>query len=62
MIAEGKEVNTGLALANAIQFLTIVEAFNATGLIKSNSETYNAIIKESGLYRQPKADINSLKI
>ena len=51
MIAEGKEVNADLALANAIQFLTIVEAFNAAGLIKSNSETYNAIIKESGLYR-----------
>ena len=37
MIAEGKEVNIDLALANAIQFLAIVEAFNATGLIKSNS-------------------------
>lgn len=57
MIAEGKEVNTDLALPNAIQFLTIVEAFNATGLIKSNSETYNTIVKESGLYRQPKADM-----
>ena len=57
MLSEGKEINSDLALANAIQFLTISEAFNVTGLIRTNAGTYNQVIKEAGLYREPNKDM-----
>jgi hypothetical protein len=43
MIEEGREYNGDLALANAIMYITILETFNATGLMKISPVEYKKI-------------------
>jgi hypothetical protein len=45
MIKEGKEYNPDLALANALTYLTILETFNSTGLLKISKEDYKKLTK-----------------
>lgn len=47
MIKEGKEYNGDLAIANAIMYITILETFNATGLLKISAQDYKNIINVS---------------
>jgi len=55
MLAEGKEYNGDLALANAIVHLTILETFNATGLIPISEMDYKR------MFNLPKTDLESAK-
>lgn len=48
MINEGKEYNGDLALANAIMYTTVLEAFDVTGLITFTEEDKNNIIRNAG--------------
>lgn len=50
-LKENLEFNSDLALAKAIQFVTITETFSSTGLLDVTDETYHDIIKASGLYK-----------
>jgi hypothetical protein len=55
MLAEGKEYNGDLALANALVHLTILETFNATGLIPISEMDYKR------MFNLPKTDLESSK-
>jgi hypothetical protein len=55
MLAEGKEYNGDLALANALVHLTILETFNATGLIPISEMDYKR------MFNLPKTDLESKK-
>jgi len=48
MIAEGKEYNPDLAIANAIMYVTITEAMDELGLVNVNEDTYSQIITSAG--------------
>lgn len=48
MLAEGKEYNSDLCLANAVLYMTIVEAMGETGLVNVNDNTYASIISNAG--------------
>jgi hypothetical protein len=47
MIAEGKQYNGDLALANAVMYITILETFNATGLLTITERDYANLISKS---------------
>lgn len=48
MIAEGKEYNADLAIANSVLYLTILEAFNETSLMDVDEKAYDKVIKNAG--------------
>jgi gas vesicle protein len=45
MIKEGKPYNPDLAIANALTYVTILETFNATGLLTIDKEDYKKLVK-----------------
>jgi len=47
MIREGKEYNGDLAIANALMYITVLETFNATGIMKVTDQDYRKLIKSS---------------
>ena len=47
MIAEGKAYNGDLALANSLMYITILETFNATGLLTITERDYADIVLKS---------------
>lgn len=53
MIESTGTYNSDLALANALKFVTILEAFNACDLMNINNDTYNAIINKSTVKQMP---------
>ena len=48
MLAEKKEYNSDLALANAVTYLTILETLDESGLVKIGKEGYRAILEAAG--------------
>ena len=47
MLAEGKDYNGDLALANSLMYITILETFNATGLLTITERDYADIVLKS---------------
>lgn len=48
MLANKKEYNSDLALANAITYITILETLDASGLVSVGKNGYNAILEAAG--------------
>lgn len=54
MIKNGQEYNPDLALANAITYITVLEALDASGLVSFGKEGYRAIMEAAGEYKREK--------
>lgn len=64
MIAEGKEYDKTLALANAIKYITVLETLDASGVVTIGQNGYNRILSASGVNMNPvsKVDIPGANI
>lgn len=47
-IREGKEYNPDLAIANAITYVTVLEALNVTGLVNIDKQSYRKMVSLAG--------------
>lgn len=58
MLSEGKEYNSTLALANAIKYITILEAIDAADIVSIGTNGYNRILSASGAKMNPVSKVN----
>ncbi len=58
MLAEGKEYNPTLALANTIKYLTILEALDSADIVSIGTDGYNRILSASGVNMNPVSKVN----
>lgn len=58
MLAEGKQYNSTLALANAIKYITILETLDAADIVSIGNDGYNRILSASGVQMNPVPKVN----